>query len=338
MSQVSTAPDAPAPASSAGSRVNRPALAAAMAVGQAIGVLPVCFMIGGPPLALRAIGVVAVLVLLVELIASRKRTPTMSTAMPQPRHYVFAAAGASFHGLVAGYMWLGCYWMIAGLIWLLRAIIGWPDVTDVWAAAMTPSIILAFPLVVAALVQMHRELTEQLWPNRAGVDTVFETAPLSPRLMWMFTAAVLAAGVLLVAAAILQYQMPFRLALVMLAIMMTSVPLATLSSTETRPVAVRDVIDATRRVLESIGYEVLTAPRTGDPSVDPLLADLSLYVRAPGRRSAFAIDVKASPTDEPIDWSAASSLTLKVSALTSIERRETGVEMSTRIDTRCWSR
>ena len=61
----------------------------------------------------------------------------MSTAKPRPRHYVIAAASAAFHGVVTGYMWLGFYWMLAGLIWLLRAIIGWPDVPDVFAAAAT---------------------------------------------------------------------------------------------------------------------------------------------------------------------------------------------------------
>lgn len=323
MSQVSTAPDAPASASSAGSRVNRPALAAAMTVGLVIGVLPACFIIGGPRLALRAIVVVAALTVVVEFIASFRPAPAMSTANPRPRHYVIAAAAASFHGLVTGYMWLGFYWMIAGLIWLLRAIVGWPAVPDVFAAAATPSIILAFPMAIGAIIQAHRELTEQLCPNRAGVETVFETASLSPAAIWGLTGAVLGMGVLLVAAAVLQYQMSWFLAIVALfAVMMTSVPLATLSSTEARPV-LRDVIEATRRALENAGSEVLSAPRTGDPSVDPLLADLSLYVRAPGRRHAFAIDIKASPTGEPLDWSAASSLKLKVSALTGIENRDT---------------
>jgi len=332
MSQVSTAPDAPAPASSAGSRVNRPALAVAMAVGQAIGVLSVSFMIGGPRLALRAIGAVAVLTLIVELIASRRPQPSMSTAMPQPRHYVFAAAGASFHGLVSAFMWLGFYWMIAAVIWITRAIFGWPDVADVWAAATTPSIVLALPMAVAALVQARRELTEQLCPNRAGVDTVFETGALSTRALWAFTLAVLATGVLLVAAAIVQYQISWLVAIVvMFVIMMTSVPLATLSSTETRPV-IRDVIDATKRALENAGCEVLSAPRTGDPSLDPLLADLSLYVRAPGGRHAFAIDIKASPTGELLDWPAASSLKLKVSALASVEGRDSSGEKGEKIE------
>jgi hypothetical protein len=152
---------------------------------------------------------------------------------------------------------------------------------------------------------------------------VFETGPLSTRAIAGLSAAVLAMGVLLVTAAVLQYQMSWLLAIVALfAVMMTSVPLATLSTAEVRP-AVRDVIEAIKRALEALKYEVLPAPRTGDASVDPLLADLSLYARAPGRRFAFAIDVKASPTGEPIDWSAASSLTLKVSALTSIESRDT---------------
>lgn len=323
MSQVSLTPDAPAPASSAGGRVSRPALAAAMAVGQVIGVLPVCFMIGGPRLALRAMGVVVALTVIVELIASRKAAPGMSTAKPQPRHYVFAAAGASFHGLVAGYMWLGLYWMIAGLIWILRATTGWPAVPDVWAAAATPSIILAIPMVTAAIVQAHGELTEQLCPNRAGVDPVFETGALSTRVLWALTAGVLGIGVLLLAAAVLQYQISWLIAIVALfAIMMTSVPLATLSSTESRP-GLRDVLEATKTALEKAGCEVLPAPRTGDPSLDPLLADLSLYVRAPGRRHAFAIDIKASPTGAPLDWTAASSLKLKVSALISIESRDT---------------
>ena len=192
-----------------------------------------------------------------------------------------------------------------------------------WVAAATPSIVLAMPMVTAAIVQAHGELTEQLCPNRAGVDTVFETGPLSPRVLWALTAGVLGMGVLLLAAAVLQYQISWLVAIVLLfAIMMASVPIATLSSTETRP-GLRDVLEATKRALENAGCEVLPAPRTGDPSLDPLLADLSLYVRAPGRRHAFAIDIKASPTGAPLDWTAASSLKLKVSALTSIESRDT---------------
>jgi hypothetical protein len=321
MSRVSTAPDAPAPASSAGSRVNPPAFAAALAVGQAIGVLPVCFIIGGPRIALRAIGAVAVLTVFTEIIAIRRAKATMSTTKPRPRHYVIAAASAAFHGVVTGYMWLGLYWMLAGLIWLLRATVGWPE-SDVFAAAATASMYLTLPFVVGSLVKSHREVIEQLCPDRAGVEPVFETAPLSKRVIWILTGIVLGTGVLLFAAAVLQYQIYWLVALLLLVVVMSaSVQLATLSSTEKRP-GVRDVIDATKRALESAGCEVLPAPRTGDPSVDPLLADLSLYVRAPGRRHAFAIDIKASPTGQPLDWSAASTLKLKVSALTNIESRD----------------
>jgi hypothetical protein len=325
MSQVSIAPDVPAPASSAGRRVNRPALAVAMAVGQAIGLLPVCFLIGGPGIALIA---VAIVVPLAVLTAFFRRTNTLSTAQPRPEHFVIAAASAAFHGGVTGYMWLGLYLLIAVIIWFLRAIFGWPDVTDVAAAALRPSMYAAVPFFIGSLTLTRRELTEQLYPDRAGMETVFETAQLSPLLIRTFTGLVLGCGVLLLAAVVLNYQMHWGMAIAMLiAILAGSVPLATLSSTEKRPL-VREVSDATRKALEAAGYEVLPAPRTGDPSVDPLLADLSLYVRAPGRNRAFAIDIKASPTDQPLDWSVASSLTLKVTALTNIESREAGGEMS----------
>jgi hypothetical protein len=329
MSQVSIAPDAPAPASSAGSRVNRPALAAAMAVGQASGLLPVCFLIGGPRIALIA---VAIVVPLAVLTAFFRRTNTLSTAQPRPEHFVIAAASAAFHGGVTGYMWLGMYLLIAVIIWFLRAIFGWPDVTDVSSAALRPSMYAAVPFFIGSLTLTRRELTEQLYPDRAGVETVFETAQLSPLLIRTFTGLVLGCGVLLLAAAVLNYQMHWGIAIAMLiAILAGSVPLATLSSTEKRPL-LREVTDATRKALEAAGYEVLPAPRTGDASVDPLLADLSLYVRTPGRNRAFAIDIKASPTDQPLDWSAASSLALKVSALTNIEARETGGGMSGHLD------
>jgi hypothetical protein len=325
MSQVSIAPDVSAPASSAGSRVNRPALAAAMAVGHATGLLPVCFLIGGPRIALIA---AAIIVPLAVVTAFLRRINTLSTAQPRPPHFVIAAASGAFHGGVTGYMWLGLYLLIAIIIWFLRAIFGWPDVTDVAATALRPSMYAAAPFFIGSLALSFRELTAQLYPDRAGVDTVFETAQLSPGVIKTFTALVLGCGAVLLAAALLNYQMHWGVSVAMLiAILSGSVPLATLSSTETRPL-VREVIEATRKALETAGYEVLSAPKTGDASVDPLLADLSLYVRTPARDRAFAIDIKASPTDEPLDWSAASSLTLKVSALVNIEARETGAGMS----------
>ena len=110
MSQVSIAPDAPAPASYAGSRVNRPALVAAIAVGQAIGVLPVCFLIAGPRVALAAMAILVVLAAITPFI---RRIETVSTAQPRPQHFVMAAASAAFHGGVTGYMWLGAYLIVA---------------------------------------------------------------------------------------------------------------------------------------------------------------------------------------------------------------------------------
>ncbi len=324
MSQVSIAPDAPVPASSAGSRVNRPAIAAAIAVGQAIGILPICFLIGGPRIALIAVGILVVMALATPFF---KRIETVSTAEPRPGHFVMATASAAFHGGVTGYMWVSVYLMTAIVIWTLRAIVGWPDVTDVSDASVRLSMYVAVPFFVASLTLSYREVTEQLYPNRAGVQTVFDTAPLSPRALWMLTALVLLCGALLLTAAALNYQPHWGITVVMLiAILLGSVPLATLSSTSNRPL-VREVIDATRRTLELAGYEVLPAPRTGDASVDPLLADLSLYVRTPGRNRAFAIDIKESTTDRPLDWSAASSLALKCSALANIEARETGGEL-----------
>lgn len=324
MSQVLTAPDAPAPASFAGSRVNRPALAGAMTVGQATGILPACFLIGGPRIALIAIGIVAVLTVLT---VSFRGAATMSTTEPRPRHFVIAAASAAFHGGVTGYIWIALYVMLALIIWVLRAIFGWPAVPDVFAAASRLSIYAAMPFFVGSLTLTLREVMEQLYPNRAGAQTVFETAALAPRLVWLCTGIVLGCGAVLLAAAALNYQMSVWLAIgLMVAVVSGSVPLATLSATDKRP-SVREAIDATRRVLLSAGYEVLQAPRTGDASVDPLLADLSLYVRTPDRRRAFAIDIKASPTDQPLDWSEASSLKLKVSALAGIETREAGGEM-----------
>ena len=290
-----------------------------MAVGQTIGVLPACFIIDGPGIIPIIVAIILGLTLFVVLI---KRTTTMSTAQPQARHFVIATASAAFHGGVTAYMWLGLYAMFAGIAWLLRAIVGWPDVPDVWAAVARPSLYPALPLFIGSLTLTLRELTEQLYPDRAGMQPVFETGALSRRLIWSFTAIVLAAGVVLLGAAALQYQFSVLVALVMQVIVLSgSAPLATLSATEKRPV-VREVIDATRRLLEQAGYEVLEAPRTGDASVDPLLADLSLYVRAPGRGAAFAIDIKASTTGQPLDWSAASSLKLKVSALTAVESRD----------------
>jgi hypothetical protein len=299
-----------------------------MTVGQAIGILPACFLIGGPRIALIAVGIIAVLA---ALTVTFRRKTTMSTTEPQPRHFVVAAASAAFHGSVTGYLWIGLYAIIALIIFVLRAIFGWPAVDDVFAAAARPSMYGAVPFFVGSLTLTLREVTEQLYPDRAGVQTVFETATLSPRLIWTFTGIVLGCGVVMLVAAALNYQMPWWITTALLvAVVSGSIPLATLSSTDKQPV-VREAIDATRRMLESAGYEVLQAPRTGDASVDPLLADLALYVRAPGRNRAFAIDIKAAPEGETLDWSAASSLTLKVSALTNIETREAGGEMTATI-------
>ncbi len=195
---------------------------------------------------------------------------------------------------------------------------------DVLAAAATPSIIVALLSATAAIVQAHGELTEQLCPNRAGVDTgVRNGVAVAARALGRSPRACSAWACCWLAAVVLQYQISWLLGIVLLfAIMMTSVLSPRSRPTESRP-GLRDVLEATKSALEKAGCEVLPAPRTGDPSLDPLLADLSLYVRAPGRRHAFAIDIKASPTGAPLDWTAASSLKLKVSALTSIESRDT---------------
>ena len=68
MSRVANTPDVSAPVSSDGSRVNRPALAAALAVGHVIGILPICFLIDGPRLTPLVPLVVIALTLLIAVI------------------------------------------------------------------------------------------------------------------------------------------------------------------------------------------------------------------------------------------------------------------------------
>ena len=137
------------------------------------------------------------------------------------------------------------------------------------------------------------------------------------------------AGVLLLAAAVLQYQMPWmdrdRAAV------RDHDRRASRSRRSRRPKrarAVRDVIDATKRGARERGYEVPPGAAHGRRlGRSAARGPLALRARARPRAAPSPSTSRPRRRIEPLDWSAASSLTLKVSALTNIESRETGGEM-----------
>ena len=70
------------------------------------------------------------------------------------------------------------------------------------------------------------------------------------------------------------------------------------------------------------GYTVVRSPKTGQAELDPLLADLGMYVRAPGGAPSYAVDVVSAPPGRTLSWAAGVSLLVKQRAVAQAQGQE----------------
>jgi hypothetical protein len=292
--------------------INRPALIADLLLGYVLGMLPAWFMAGRPPGALRAS---AIIIPLVVLIVGKVKAQRITTRRPLAGGFVLGAAAATFVPAAFGLFWAGCHLLIVSIGWWLHRMTGWPARPDSFArAAELADWLLLLPIQISGIAVTLRNLLEQLYPDRAGVSSVFEGVRRAKSWHW-FAIAATAPGLLLAVALVAHWRVSSGMgALLLIVALLAGAQLYTLSATTRQPreVAATSAIEG---LLRSSGYDVLPAPRSGREDIDPVLADLALYARKRDGSESLAIDVVSTPSGQPVSWNAGVSLWTKTLAL-----------------------
>lgn len=296
-------------------RVNRPALASVVATGVVLGLLPVYALSGRPGLYVAALGIAVSIGLAIFATA-----PPQSTREPTLRDFVLATVAATFMPSALGMSWLGLYRLLGWTARLLHWLFGWPAVADPMAAAIVWSGWVIAPAAVIFVVSSHQSVFAQLYPNRAGMRSVFNSSGWTSAALWSVV-AVFAPALLLALTLSLGWAVPFWLAIVLTAVeWIGSAPLFS-ASTSVTTTDEREIILAVQHLLDVKGYDVLRTPKSGSGEIDPLLSDLALYARSRGDWPSLAIDVASASPGKTIAWTAGADIQSKVLALLQTEEQ-----------------
>ncbi len=309
---------APAEAQSDAS-VNRFLLVLVCLLGFVLGFVPACFVVGAHTLRLFAIISIPLIVVVIVTIA-RERVSTPSP--PHGRDWMLGTAAATFVPAGAAVFFVVLHMGFGWAGWILSRTIGWPDRPHAFENAAHLSAYAIQPFVVGALAASFRNTVLQLCPDRAGVGSAFTTTRLLPVSLWLAAAGALVPGLLLLASAAIGLVVHPTVAIVFLVVILTAgAPLFELAPTAKR-VAEDDATVSLEHILMRGGYTVVRSPKTGQAELDPLLADLGMYVRAPGGAPSYAVDVVSAPPGRTLSWAAGVSLLVKQRAVAQAQGQE----------------
>jgi hypothetical protein len=166
--------------------------------------------------------------------------------------------------------------------------------------AFWPSVAVALFLGLAGASMAVEKVTRTLYPATAGTRSVYY-----PLLRQKLKLVAFGAGVLAAITIVLIEPGTWRSTLIA-AIILTYVgmPLDQLE-TSSRP-RTPGLTDSVAWVLESAGYAIVRAPRTGDPMIDPLIQNVTLL--ASSGADGFAIEVTDRGLTDQVEWNAASAV------------------------------
>ena len=313
MPEASTAPPSHAPSGAQGDVVvNRFVLVLVSLVGFLLGFIPACFVVD--PHTLRRFTIIGVPLILIVLVSlARERVSCVSR--PRGRDGVLAAAAATFVPAGAAIFFIALHFVFGWVGWFLSQTIGWPERAHAFEYAAHQSAYAIQPFVVGALAASFRNTVLQLCPDRAGVGSAFSTTRMLPASLWLAATGALAPGLLLLLGAAVGLTPHPTMALVFLVVILASGAPLFEQTPSTKRVVEDDATSSLEHILRRAGYVVVRSPKTGQPEIDPLLADLGMYVRAPSGAPSYAVDVVSVPPGRTLSWSAGVSLLVKQRAV-----------------------
>jgi len=320
MPEASTPEPTGAPSGARGDvGVSRFLLVLVCLVGFLLGFIPACFVVD--PHTVRRFAIVAV-PLIVVVIITLARGGVTAASRPRGRDWVLATAAATFVPAGAAVFFVALHFVFGWAGWILSRTVGWPERPHAFEYAAHQSAYAIQPFVVGAFAASYRNVVQQLCPDRAGVGSAFSTTRMLPVSMWLSAVGALVPGALLLVIAAVGLTAHPTIALVFLVVILTAgAPLFELTPS-TKRVGEDDATVLLEHILTRAGYTVVRSPRTGQADLDPLLADLAMYVRAPSGAPSYAVDVVSVPPGKTLSWSAGVSLLVKQRAVAQAQGQE----------------
>ena len=299
--------------------MNRFLLVLVCVIGFVLGFVPAFFVVG--PRTLRTFIIPAVLLVAVVIVTLARERVT-AAASPRGRDWLLATAAATFVPAGAALFFIVLYLVFGWAGWILSRTFGWPERPHAFESAAHLSAYVIQPFVVGALAASYRNAVQQLCPDRAGVGSAFSTTRMLPASLWVSAAGALAPGILLLVSAAAGLIVHPSVAIVFLIVILTAgAPLFQLTPGAKR-VGEDDATASLEHILMRAGYTVARSPRTGQAELDPLLADLGMYVRAPSGAPSYAVDVVSAPPGRTLSWAAGVSLLVKQRAVAQAQGQE----------------
>jgi hypothetical protein len=280
---------------------NRPALVAIATVASSLGLLPYLAFIDH----VEYVSVIAIGVAIAASIALQN-IRTAATSHPSPVEWLLGAWSAVSYPAVGSLLAMMLYGLVYGgtKVFLVAASYFWiaPSI-DSSRWAFFGSIWVLASIMLVAPTEGMRGVARQLYPREAWAHSAFALLAAKKRRLAIYAAAcVLALG------AMLWFLDPRGVALPILAslfLFYTSLPLRELGE-RPRDTSHPALVNALATALESGGYQIVRAPRTGKAEIDPLLEPVDLVARHDTR--AFAVAVTSVRPDVPAEWNEATAV------------------------------
>jgi hypothetical protein len=234
----------------------------------------------------------------VVVLRSLTHDVTQATEEPERSEWLLATGSSISEGVVTTLAALSFYGLGYGGAQLWN-VLGIAPVNSGRFAFWT-SIAVALVLGLAGASMAVEKITRTLYPATAGTRSVYYPLLRQKLKLIAFSAGVVAAIVIVlidpgawrstvIAAVILLY---------------VAMPLDQLEESS-RP-RTPGLTDSVAWILESAGYAIVRAPRTGDPMIDPLIQNVTLL--ASSGDDGLAIEVTDRGPKDQVEWNAASAV------------------------------
>ena len=289
-------------------RINKVAVVLLSVTAYIIGLMPVVLFLRQPII----LACVAIIVLFSSSLSIRKFT-SRATEKPILAEFILGGIEAVSMPAFIGTIWLMLYGILYGLIKLILFIIqalGGNSTIDASLIASYPTIFVGGILAVTLSVSQAQDLCKRLYPDTAGVRTLYFRFFTSDRSR-MLGNVIISLILLLVLWGLLTFNILNR-TIIYILMQLAFFVIGSLFRIETR--AERDekkkrsdIVNLVEQLLRIADYETEISPRTQDASIDPLLANVDIFAQR--EKHYFLVDIKSPmDADKQVDWKSASTL------------------------------
>lgn len=223
---------------------------------------------------------------------------TQATEEPERSEWLLATASSISEGVVTTLAAFSFYGLGYGgaQLWNLLGIAP----VSPGRVALWPSVAVALFLGLAGASMAVEKITRTLYPATAGTRSVYYPL-LRQKLKLVAIGAGVLAAIVLVLVGPATWSSTVIAAVILLYVAMPLDQLEASAGPRTP-----GLTDSVAWILESAGYAIVRAPRTGDPMIDPLIQNVTLL--ASSGDDGFAIEVTGRDPKDQVEWNAASAV------------------------------